>query len=154
MQGLSSPVIPSATLSMAFKRETVFISYQSSKTWFFTGLFTEVTITSKISLNASSSAASTSPSQRSKLTSLKSRPIEWETIRSKKLLTKLRVIPLSSAVPVDLNSEASTESMSNESQYFWWVAQDVWFRIFSFWLFSAFLKYYFIMISISSSFSG
>lgn len=118
IQGLSSPEIPSVTLSMAFKREAVFTSCQSSKTIFLIGLFTEDTITSKISLNASSSSASYSPSQRSKFTSLKSRPMEWETMRSKKLLTKFRVIPLSSAVPVDLNSEASTESISNESQYF------------------------------------
>jgi bifunctional pyridoxal-dependent enzyme with beta-cystathionase and maltose regulon repressor activities len=58
MQGLSSPEIPSVTLSMAFKREAVFTSCQSSKTTVLAGLFTEVTITSKISLNASSSSAS------------------------------------------------------------------------------------------------
>ncbi len=95
------------------------LGFSLEKTKFLAGLLTDVTITSKISLNASSSSASYSPSQRSKFTSLKSRPMEWETMRSKKLFTKFRVIPLSSAVPVDLNSEASTASISNESQYFW-----------------------------------
>ena len=81
------------------------------------GLFTESTMHSSKSLKVSwSRVLCYSLSASSKLTSVKSIPTDRGINLCMKALVKSRLKPSNSAVPVLPNSEASTESMSKETQ--------------------------------------
>ena len=125
-----------------------------------TGTFTWWQISSKSSLKVCSSFLLVILLESSKLTSVKSIPIVLGIYFSKNLWTNSREIPLPSAVPVDLNSFASTQSISKEIQYWsfsldilkWFFKSElIWSMFYSLQIFGSKIKTLFCFMSWTSS---